>query len=550
MKKTFNKILYSVIFTCLLLIVFQTVSLAEDSAAYDGYIVKFKTTPVMIAEESDGNQLSPIVKDENIYTITNESEEFIDSLSQDQNVDYIEPNYIISLPDNEEITDINVLPESNTSNMAVLNSISSFTQPNDTYYYNQWNMEMIKSPYWWQYGLDTKNVKIGLIDSGSPVRHPDITQNIAPGVDYTGTGIYDTFGHSTFISGILASDTNNRMGTAGILPSSTIIPFKVFTEKKTDSAKVLKAFYDAVDVYECDVINLSLTFDDYIESFKYAIEHAVSKNIIVVAAVGNDGNKQTAAATKIKYPAGYDNVIGVGSLSYSKNRASHSQYNTSVDVMAPGESIYGSYLTEDSNKNLIHSYARGTGTSYATPHVAAAAAIAKYFNKDITPAEFLELIAKTSDHLGDDGKNPEYGYGALNIQNIIETLSPSFVPAPTSAPVSSPVLHTEIYPLVFDADLNSLKSSVQIYNDTDVSKIVNCYVVSYTEISDANGKLIEQVTGSIIKNDVEIPASGHITLPSLVLPIDKTGSRSLIRVFIWDNDMNPLMNPYEYEVKY
>ena len=78
---------------------------------------------------------------------------------QDQNVEYIEPNYIISLPDNEEITDINVLSESNNSNIAVLNSLSSFTQPNDTYYYNQWNMEMIKSPYWWQYGLDTKTLK-------------------------------------------------------------------------------------------------------------------------------------------------------------------------------------------------------------------------------------------------------------------------------------------------------------------------------------------------------------------------------------------------------
>lgn len=550
MKKTFNKILYSAVLSCLLLIVFQTVCFAENGTPYDGYIVKFKSAPVMMAEESDGNQFSPIVKDENIYTVTNESEEFIDSLSQDQNVEYIEPNYIISLPDNEEITDINIIPESNNSNMAVLNSISSFTQPNDTYYYNQWNMEMIKSPYWWQYGLDTKSVKIGIIDSGSPDRHPDITQNIAPGVDYTGTGIYDTYGHSTFISGIIASDTNNRIGTAGILPSSTIIPFKVFTEKKTDSAKVIKAFYDAVDVYECDVINLSLTFDNYIESFKYAVEHAVSKNIIVVAAVGNDGNKETATATKIKYPAGYDNVIGVGSLTYSKNRASHSQYNTSVDVMAPGESIYGSSLTEDDKKNLIHSYSRGTGTSYATPHVAAAAAIAKYFNKDITPAKFLELIAKTSDHLGDEGKNPEYGYGALNIQNIIETLSPSFAPAPTSAPVSSYKLHTEIYPLVFDAGLNSSKSSVQIYNDTNENKIVDCYVVSYTETSDANGEFVEHVTGSIVKNDIELPANGHKTLPSLVLPIDKTGTRSLIRVFIWNDNMQPLMPPYEYEVKY
>ena len=550
MKIFFNKILYSAVLTCLLIIVFQTVCFAEDGTSYDGYIVKFKSAPVMLAEESDVNQLSPIVKDENIYTVTNESKEFVDSLMQDQNVEYIEPNYIISLPDNEEITDINVLSESNNSNIAVLNSLSSFTQPNDTYYYNQWNMEMIKSPYWWQYGLDTKNIKIGIIDSGSPDRHPDITQNIAPGVDYTGTGIYDTYGHSTFISGILASDTNNLMGTAGILPSSTVIPFKVFTEKKTDSAIVIKAFYDAVDVYQCDVINLSLTFDSYIESFKYAIEHAVSKNIIVVAAVGNDGNKETEIATTIKYPAGYDNVIGVGSLTYSKKRASHSQYNSSVDVMAPGESIYSSSLTKDGKNNLIHSYSRGTGTSYATPHVTAAAAIAKYFNKDITPAEFLELIAETSDHLGDDGKNPEYGYGALNIQNIIETLSPIFAPAPTSAPVSSPELHTEIYPLVFDADLNSLKSSIQLYNDTDKNKFVDCYVVSYTESSDADGELVEHVTGSIVKNDVEIPASGHKTLPSLVLPVDKTGLRSLIRVFIWDDNMQPLMAPYEYEVKY
>lgn len=89
MKKTFNKILYSAVLTCLLMIVFQTVCFAEGGSSYNGYIVKFKSAPVMLAEESDGNQLSPIVKDENIYTVTNESEEFIDSLSQDQNVEYI-----------------------------------------------------------------------------------------------------------------------------------------------------------------------------------------------------------------------------------------------------------------------------------------------------------------------------------------------------------------------------------------------------------------------------------------------------------------------------
>ena len=138
------------------MIVFQTVCFAEGGSSYNGYIVKFKSAPVMLAEESDGNQLSPIVKDENIYTVTNESEEFIDSLSQDQNVEYIEPNYIISLPYNEEITEMNVISETNNSNMAVLNSIGSFTQPNDTYYYNQWNMNMINASYWWQYGLDTK----------------------------------------------------------------------------------------------------------------------------------------------------------------------------------------------------------------------------------------------------------------------------------------------------------------------------------------------------------------------------------------------------------
>lgn len=58
------------------------------------------------------------------------------------------------------------------------------------------------------------------------------------------------------------------------------------------------------------------------------------------------------------------------------------------------------------------------------------------------------------------------------------------------------------------------------------------------------------MTGSIVKNDIELPANGHKTLPSLVLPIVKTGTRSLIRVFIWNDNMQPLDAPYEYEVKY
>ncbi|MCI5892352.1 MAG: S8 family serine peptidase [Clostridiales bacterium] len=447
MNKT--RICICIFFTCIVCL-FGTY-LCAFAEGYDGYIVKFKTPPVMAL--SDDNPIEPAVPEENLFKINSNDSEYISCLESDENVEYIEPNYIVSLPD-YEVMPIGQEIEAASSdyysgeNGVEMSATAEFETPNDFYYKNQWNITLVNAPYLWKYSIAANSVKIGVVDSGNPSRHPDITCNIETGSDYTDTNVYDTIGHSTFVSGVIASDINNYMGTAGMLSSCTIIPFKIFNTSSSDSntLKLYRAIYDAIHVYNCDVINLSLSMTVESASIKAVVEDALAHGIIVVAAAGNYNSSQ------ILYPAGFDGVIGVGGVNKNKGRYSKSQYNESVDVAAPGETVYGTYIsktTSGSNTILNYTYVYGSGTSYAAPHVTAAAAVAKYFDPDITSDKFLKVIAETSERLGTvdaGGRNDQFGYGLLDMQRIVGIMDPSASPPPTSEPSATPMPEPSITP--------------------------------------------------------------------------------------------------------
>ena len=90
-------------------------------------------------------------------------------------------------------------------------------------------------------------------------------------------------------SGLIGANTNNNIGIAGILENVEIIPLKVCVEKNTTFLTIATAMNDAIDLYDCDVINLSLCSDVITNGMLAAIQKAVDNNIIVVAAVGNSG---------------------------------------------------------------------------------------------------------------------------------------------------------------------------------------------------------------------------------------------------------------------
>lgn len=276
-----------------------------------------------------------------------------------------------------------------------------------------WNLSEIKVEKAWNIGCYGNEIRVGVVDSGCYL-HPDLEQNVLAGRNYTSTDVADTtdnIGHGTYVSGIIAAECNDAYIT-GIAHQAKIIPLKCFdTNVETTTLMISTAIYDAVDIYNCDVINLSLGIPESLitDTLKHSVEYAIQKGCIVVAAVGNNGN------SIVYYPANYDNVIGVGSVGQNNALSWFSQRNATIDVVAPGETI---------ESVSIDGYSLDSGTSFSTPQVSAIAAIAKCINKDITPQEFNAILSRTSflDENISESIKPYYGYGLIDCQKIIDEL--------------------------------------------------------------------------------------------------------------------------------
>lgn len=284
--------------------------------------------------------------------------------------------------------------------------------PEDTYFSEQLNLTQVSAPFSWNKGVFGDSVKIAVIDSGIYNAASDFnTQKIIKAKDYTSTAsssvtfCNDEIGHGTMVTGVLAA-SHNSWGVAGIAPNVEIYVFKCFYlneygNKTAKNSDIIDAVYEAIDNYGVDIINFSAGTTNS-NVFKAMSDYAESKGILLIAAAGNDGN----LSSNVYYPAAYDNVIGVGSIDSGGHRATHSQRNDLVNIMAPGEDIYSVHIS---------GYQKGTGTSYATPHVAAAAALAKSLNPDLTLEQITNALYSSCNYMPDRYS----GHGSLNIQALL-----------------------------------------------------------------------------------------------------------------------------------
>lgn len=350
-----------------------------------GYIVKFKTD---MNEICDLSGLDEISSGKNLYIAENREE--LSGL--EEYIEYCETNDTAELIEGTEA--VNVL-----------------SVPDDEFYSEQWQLRLVNADYAWELETYGNSVNVAVIDSGCNP-HIDLNGSLAGGFNYTNNAdsanFSDNIGHGTHVAGIIAARMND-IGIAGTAPKAKIYALKCVDTNSGSSDALVKAIYDAVDKYNCRVINMSLGIKSDKQALHDAVQYAYEKGVIMVAAIGNDGN------SVVNYPAAYDEVIGVGSVGMSKTRSSFSQKNETVFVAAPGENV----------KSLkgTNSYTKMRGTSQATPVVAGAAAIALSADGDISPEDFMELIKATSEDLGDKGKDILYGWGLLNIRGIMDAIA-------------------------------------------------------------------------------------------------------------------------------
>ena len=153
------------------------------------------------------------------------------------------------------------------------------------------------------------------------------------------------------------------------------------------------AIYYAVD-NGAKVINMSVGGSGFSSSMKDAIDYAYNNGVTVVACMMNENNNTTF------YPAGYQNTIAVGATNPNDERSapffwsttSGSNYGNHIDVVAPGNYIYGLNYQSDTNYNSYWG-----GTSQAAPLVTGLSSLLLAQDADKTPDDIRSIIRNTAE---------------------------------------------------------------------------------------------------------------------------------------------------------
>ncbi|MBK5093731.1 MAG: S8 family serine peptidase, partial [Actinobacteria bacterium] len=230
----------------------------------------------------------------------------------------------------------------------------------------------------------------------------------------------DDNGHGTHCSGIVGAESNNSLGVAGTSFGAKILPLKALDASGSGyNDGIISAIYYAADT-GAKIISMSLGSTTYSSAFQDAVNYAYGKGATIFASAGNDGD------TTMNYPAGYDHVVGVGATTNSDQRAAFSNYNTSVDVSAPGKDIYSTTPTYSVSLNSLgytQNYSYLSGTSMACPMAAGLGALVLSRSPALTPAQVEQVIESNADDLGAPGRDNEYGYGRINACKALGGLS-------------------------------------------------------------------------------------------------------------------------------
>ena len=242
--------------------------------------------------------------------------------------------------------------------------------------------------------VDESTVIVAILDTGMDLDHPDLAANYLWGWDFVNDDAIpeDDNGHGTHCAGTIAG-LDNDIGVIGVAPDVGLYIMKVLNHRGSGSYEdIATGIITATDGPDgipgtdddADVISMSLSGPSSTVDLENAVNYALSFNVIIVAATGNDGNDYP------QYPAAYPGVIGVGATDENDNIASFS--NRGEDIFAPGVYVFSTYLSAN--------YATMSGTSMATPHVAGVVALAWAAHPSFTGLQIRTLVIGSADSAG------------------------------------------------------------------------------------------------------------------------------------------------------
>lgn len=352
-----------------------------------------------------------------------------------------EIKYNSNIPISKAYTYFNTIVEVEYAEPKILPKLL-FT-PTDSDIALQYYLTNIQAYAGWDVEQGSTDMVIGISDTGYNFTHPDLINQVKhntydpiDGVDNDADGYIDNYsgwdlgnndndaqvdacatcGHGIHVAGLAGAEVNNGFGIAGVGYQCKLLPLKI-----ANSSGQLVGSYESI-VYGadhgCKIINCSWGSVGFSKFGEDIVNYAIfNKNVLIIGAAGNADNNNAF------YPAAYKHVLNVAGTDVNDVKWTGSSYGTAVDVCAPGDGIYSTWLGSG--------FTNSGGTSMAAPITAGLAGIVWSHFPNYTALQVAEQIKSTCDNIYGIAGNLAYtnllGSGRINMYRALtETTSPSF----------------------------------------------------------------------------------------------------------------------------
>lgn len=378
--------------------------------------------PVTMADESMGRVKEiPLAPGVSVQAAVSAAEEL-------PCVEFAQPDYLLMLPEPVEPSDSPSLLALTEELLGVPLFVNDPFLPGEHQSY--WHLENIGAFAAWQRLPQGNPVTVAVFDTGCNLNHSDLVDNLV--LDYVydayaqkaGTEDFrDATGHGTHVTGTIAAVANNGLGTAGVGYNQVkVLPVNIFNPATGGGniKALIRAYEYVIDLAKnhpelnIRVINMSLgarsskTAPD--EMVHQSMRDALDLGILSVCAAGNDARSDEL------WPSDFEEAFSVTSLNRNGvTPLDTSDFNAAKDLCAPGDEIWSTTCNG--------SYGYKSGTSMASPQVAAAAALLWSVRPDLTVDQVRQVLQATAAPLQvPEGREGLYGAGRLDVDAALAFL--------------------------------------------------------------------------------------------------------------------------------
>lgn len=353
------------------------------------------------------------------------------------------------------------------------------------------HLDVIRAPEAWAVTAGDSTVRIGIVDTGVLLDHPDLAGQIGVNPDETvngrdsdGNGFVDDVtgydfvdrpeeveagdfaerdndpspdprgpaaGHGTAVAGVMSAARNNGEGIAGVAPGTRLVPLRAFGgDGRGATDDIAAAIVYAADM-ELDVVNLSFGRDYAAPLLREAVRYAVNRGTVVVASGGNNGGDEP------HYPSDYPEVISAAWLNADgTDVAFRGEFGVGIDLGAPGSAVYTTLKPPaDPSDDLSETerfYGRRSGSSMAAPMISGTAALLCSLDPSLTPASVRSILTASAVDLQEPGWDHRTAAGRLDVAAALKRALPArteiTVPANDggTATQSTPIIGSSVDP--------------------------------------------------------------------------------------------------------